>query len=109
MYKEELKDRRPVIMGHENIGIIVKAGKEFTRARASGRRSRFVEHYVACGKCEWCIKGDIAIGETPDWRSNPDGIRYGYSTADKPPHLWGGFANTCICHGMQSCTKCRTA
>jgi D-arabinose 1-dehydrogenase-like Zn-dependent alcohol dehydrogenase len=25
----------PVIMGHENIGYIAKAGREFTRARAS--------------------------------------------------------------------------
>ena len=30
--------------------------------------------------------------ENPDWRSNPDGIRYGYTSAEKAPHLWGGFA-----------------
>jgi threonine dehydrogenase-like Zn-dependent dehydrogenase len=23
---------------------------------------------------------------------NPDGIRYGYTSAEKAPHLWGGFA-----------------
>jgi threonine dehydrogenase-like Zn-dependent dehydrogenase len=30
--------------------------------------------------------------ENTDWRTNPDGIRYGYTSAEKPPHLWGGFA-----------------
>src|SRR5262249_52490737 len=27
-----------------------------------------------------------------DWRHNPDGIRYGYTSAERAPHLWGGFA-----------------
>src|SRR5260370_36864362 len=27
-----------------------------------------------------------------DWRLNPDAIRYGYTSSEKPPHLWGGFA-----------------
>jgi threonine dehydrogenase-like Zn-dependent dehydrogenase len=93
MYKEELKTGGPVIMGHENIGIIVKAGKEFTARKGFKVGDRvFVEHYVACGKCEWCHQGEYRHCENTDWRSNPDGIRYGYSTADKPPHLWGGFA-----------------
>ncbi|MDB5770535.1 MAG: D-arabitol-phosphate dehydrogenase, partial [Burkholderia sp.] len=30
MFKEGLKTGGPVIMGHENIGYIAKAGKEFT-------------------------------------------------------------------------------
>ena len=30
--------------------------------------------------------------ENTDWRINPDAIRYGYTSAEKPPHLWGGFA-----------------
>src|SRR5262249_13352816 len=28
-----------------------------------------------------------------DWRRNPDAIRYGYTSAEKAPHLWGGFAH----------------
>ncbi|HEV7617520.1 MAG TPA: alcohol dehydrogenase catalytic domain-containing protein [Burkholderiaceae bacterium] len=93
MFKEPLKTGGPVIMGHENIGYIAKAGKEFTARKGFKEGDLvFVEHYVACGKCEWCHQGEYRHCENTDWRYNPDGIRYGYSTSDKPPHLWGGFA-----------------
>jgi threonine dehydrogenase-like Zn-dependent dehydrogenase len=93
MYKEPLKTGGPVIMGHENIGYIAKAGKEFTARKGFKEGDLvFVEHYVSCGKCEWCHKGEYRHCEATDWRSNPDGIRFGYSTSNKPPHLWGGFA-----------------
>ena len=52
----------------------------------------FVEHYVMCGKCEWCHRGEYRHCENTDWRTNPDAIRYGYTSAEKAPHLWGGFA-----------------
>jgi len=51
----------------------------------------FVEHYVMCGKCEWCHLGPYRHCENTDWRFNPDAVRYGYTSAEKPPHLWGGF------------------
>jgi threonine dehydrogenase-like Zn-dependent dehydrogenase len=93
MFKEPLKTGGPVIMGHENIGYITKAGPEFTARKGFKEGDLvFVEHYVMCGKCEWCHKGEYRHCENTDWRFNPDGIRYGYSTSDKPPHLWGGFA-----------------
>ena len=80
-------------MGHENIGIIAKAGREFTRRKGFKEGDLvFVEHYVMCGKCEWCHLGQYRHCENTDWRTNPDGIRYGYTSAEKPPHLWGGFA-----------------
>ena len=44
----------PTIMGHENIGTIAKAGREFTRRKGFKEGDLvFVEHYVMCGKCEW--------------------------------------------------------
>lgn len=83
----------PVIMGHENIGYIAKAGREFTRRKGFKEGDLvFVEHYVACGKCEWCHLGQYRHCENTDWRNNPDSIRYGYTPADKAPYLWGGFA-----------------
>lgn len=83
----------PVIMGHENIGIIAKAGREFTRRKGFKEGDLvFLEHYVMCGKCEWCHQGQYRHCENTDWRSNPDAIRYGYTSAERPPHLWGGFA-----------------
>jgi threonine dehydrogenase-like Zn-dependent dehydrogenase len=83
----------PVIMGHENIGYIAKAGREFTKRKGFKEGDLvFVEHYVMCGKCEWCQLGQYRHCENTDWRYNPDAIRYGYTSAEKAPHLWGGFA-----------------
>jgi threonine dehydrogenase-like Zn-dependent dehydrogenase len=83
----------PTIMGHENIGTIAKAGREFTRRKGFKEGDLvFVEHYVMCGKCEWCHQGQYRHCENTDWRKNPEGIRYGYTPADRAPHLWGGFA-----------------
>jgi len=85
--------KAPVIMGHENIGYIAKAGREFTRRKGFKEGDLvFVEHYVMCGKCEWCHKGEYRHCEATDWRTNPDGIRYGYTSAERAPHLWGGFS-----------------
>ena len=84
----------PVIMGHENIGYIAKAGREFTQRKGFKEGDLvFVEHYVSCGKCEWCHQGQYRHCENTDWRGNPDAIRYGYTSAAKAPHLWGGFAH----------------
>ena len=46
----------------------------------------------SCGKCEWCHAGQYRHCENTNWRTNPDAIRYGYTSAEKAPHLWGGFA-----------------
>jgi threonine dehydrogenase-like Zn-dependent dehydrogenase len=82
-----------VIMGHENIGYIAKAGREFTRRKGFKEGDLvFVEHYVSCGQCEWCHSGQYRHCDNTDWRNNPDSIRYGYTSAEKAPHLWGGFA-----------------
>ncbi len=83
----------PVIMGHENIGVIARAGPEFVRRKGFKEGDLvFVEHYVMCGRCEWCHIGQYRHCENTDWRNNPDAIRYGYTSAKKAPHLWGGFA-----------------
>ena len=45
---------KPTIMGHENIGYIAKAGREFTQRKGFKEGDLvFVAHYVSCGKCEW--------------------------------------------------------
>ena len=104
MYKQALTGG-PVIMGHENIGTIAKAGRKFTERKGFKEGDRvFLEHYVACGQCEWCHLGQYRHCEATDWRSNPDGIRYGYTSAERAPHLWGGFAQyvylpwNCVLH-----------
>jgi threonine dehydrogenase-like Zn-dependent dehydrogenase len=83
----------PVIMGHENIGYIAKTGSEFTRRQGFKEGDLvFLEHYVSCGQCEWCHLGQYRHCENTDWRYNPNAIRYGYTSAEVAPHLWGGFA-----------------
>jgi threonine dehydrogenase-like Zn-dependent dehydrogenase len=83
----------PVIMGHENVGTIVRAGRGFVERQGLQEGDRvFVEHYVACYRCEWCRLGEYRHCELTDWRTNPDARRFGYTTSDNPYHLWGGFA-----------------
>lgn len=83
----------PVIMGHENIGYITNAGKQFMERKGVKEGDLvFVEHYVPCFKCEWCHAGEYRLCASTDWRNNPDAIRYGYTAEKRAPHLWGGFA-----------------
>ncbi|GAB2965329.1 alcohol dehydrogenase catalytic domain-containing protein [Amycolatopsis acidiphila] len=83
----------PVIMGHENVGVIAKAGAQFLARQGVEIGDRvFVEHYVPCLKCAWCHQGEYRHCEATDWRTNPDARRYGYTSAENPYHLWGGFA-----------------
>jgi len=83
----------PVIMGHENVGVIAKAGRAFSERKGLVEGDRiFVEHYVGCFRCEWCHAGEYRHCEATDWRTNPDARRYGYTSADNPYHLWGGFS-----------------
>ncbi|MGH3342966.1 MAG: zinc-dependent alcohol dehydrogenase [Carbonactinosporaceae bacterium] len=83
----------PVIMGHENVGVIAEAGPTFSQRHGVGVGDRvFVEHYVPCTRCEWCRLGQYRHCEATDWRTNPDARRYGYTSAENPFQLWGGFA-----------------
>ncbi len=83
----------PVIMGHENVGVIVEAGPQFVARQGLREGDRvFVEHYVACYRCEWCRLGEYRHCELTDWRTNPDARRYVYTSCENPYHLWGGFA-----------------
>ncbi|MCU1606316.1 MAG: alcohol dehydrogenase GroES domain protein [Modestobacter sp.] len=83
----------PVIMGHENVGVIADAGPDFQKRHGVRNGDRvFVEHYVGCFHCEWCHAGEYRHCENTDWRTNPDARRYGYTSAENPHHLWGGFS-----------------
>jgi threonine dehydrogenase-like Zn-dependent dehydrogenase len=83
----------PVIMGHENVGVLDEVGPKFRERHGVEEGDRiFVEHYVACYRCDWCHAGEYRHCEATDWRTNPDARRYGYTSAENPYHLWGGFA-----------------
>jgi threonine dehydrogenase-like Zn-dependent dehydrogenase len=100
----------PVIMGHENVGVIAKAGASFLERKGLQEGDRvFVEHYVGCFHCAWCHAGEYRHCELTDWRTNPDARRYGYTPAGNPGTLWGGFAQYMYCPGTPSRTKSRPA
>jgi threonine dehydrogenase-like Zn-dependent dehydrogenase len=88
-----LATQGPVIMGHENVGVIADAGANFLRRHDVSIGDRvFLEHYVGCFNCEWCRIGEYRHCEATDWRTNPDARRFGYTSADFPGTLWGGFS-----------------
>jgi threonine dehydrogenase-like Zn-dependent dehydrogenase len=81
----------PFTLGHELGGVIVEAGNEFTEDFMSkplrvGSRV-MIPPLMPCGRCYYCIHYPESANKclTP--------VYYGrYLGFDKPPHLWGGFA-----------------
>ena len=64
---------------------------------------------MSCAR-EWCHAGQYRHRENNNWRTNPDAIRYGYTSDEKPPHLWGGFAQHVLLaveRGGASCAEGR--
>jgi len=91
--KNYAKPIQNVIMGHENVGVIAKAGNKFLKRKGVKEGDRvLLEHYLPDMTCEWCHQGEYRHCEATDWHTNPNAIRYGYTSADVAPHLWGGFA-----------------
>ncbi len=87
------KPIKNVIMGHENVGVVYKAGKKWAQRKGVKEGDRILlEHYLPDMTCEWCHLGEYRHCYSTDWHTNPGAIRYGYTTADHAPHLWGGFA-----------------
>jgi len=56
-----LKNRAPLVLGHEPAGIITKKGSK-VRGFDVGDRV-FVHHHVACLKCHYCLRGDYTLCE----------------------------------------------
>ena len=76
----------PVIPGHEPLGLIEEIGSR-ARARwgvAEGDRVAVRSGY-GCGQCEACARWEP--------RHCPKrGGTYGYTDVNKPPYIWGGYA-----------------
>jgi threonine dehydrogenase-like Zn-dependent dehydrogenase len=81
----------PFTLGHELGGVIVEAGSEFKedfmgKPLKVGSRV-MIPPLMPCGRCYYCIHYPESANKclTP--------VYYGrYFGFDKPPHLWGGFA-----------------
>ncbi|MBB5420881.1 threonine dehydrogenase-like Zn-dependent dehydrogenase [Paraburkholderia atlantica] len=86
----------PVIMGHENVGTIEEVGEIAAKRWGVKPGDRVALHeYLPCWNCEWCMKGDFRLCMEVDFFNVKDRLntdRFGMSTANKAPHLWGGYA-----------------
>ncbi len=75
---------RPMIFGHENIGVIDRLGKGVEKdvlGQPLKEGDRVIFRSTPCGRCFNC-----SIGENCQVVKN-----YGFITSDQPPHLRGGF------------------
>lgn len=81
----------PFTLGHELAGVIVEIGDELKTdfmGKPIGLGSKLMlPPLMPCGHCEWCLH----YPETANKCLTP--VYYGrYLGFDKPPHLWGGWA-----------------
>ena len=84
----------PLIMGHENVGYLAKVGSTFARHKGVKEGDlMFLEHYLPCGNCEWDHMGEYRHCAATEWFYDPKAIRYGYTSIDTVPSLWGGFSH----------------
>jgi threonine dehydrogenase-like Zn-dependent dehydrogenase len=91
-YKLPLR-RGPLVMGHENVGRLARVGKSFAAHKGMKEGDLvFLEHYLPCGHCEWDHMGEYRHCAATEWFYDPNAIRYGYTSMDIAPGLWGGFS-----------------
>ena len=89
---ERIGARFPFILGHENIGIIEKLGKEASQRWKVSEGDRVaIEEPIPCGRCRYCLGGRYLRCD--------ENRRYGsHVQTTVPPFLWGGCSRYMYLH-----------
>ena len=78
----------PLIMGHVFVGTVESVGARAAKRWRVAPGDRVVtEAIVPCWACRHCVSGHYSLCDAGE-----DLLRYGLISADREPHLWGGFA-----------------
>ena len=85
-YDGEYHPYFPTIPGHEPLGVIAEIGPQAQQRWHVNVGDRVaVRSRYGCGQCEACAR--------EDHRRCANGGGYGFTGADTPPGLWGGYAD----------------
>jgi threonine dehydrogenase-like Zn-dependent dehydrogenase len=86
----------PKILGHENVGIVARLGKQAASKWKVKEGDRIaLEEYVPCGACKWCRSDDFRFCEQT---GRGGSLRYGSTPVDVWPSLWGGYSQYMYVH-----------
>lgn len=89
----------PRILGHEIVGTVEDLGDVSAEAWGLERGDRVVlEEYLPCGYCRFCRSSEfrLCLGSDP---SQPGPVmRYGSTSVDMSPSLWGGYSEHMYLH-----------
>jgi threonine dehydrogenase-like Zn-dependent dehydrogenase len=86
----------PKILGHENVGIVARLGKQAAAKWKVKEGDRIaLEEYVPCGACKWCRSDDFRFCEQT---GRGGSLRYGTTGIGVWPSLWGGYSQYMYVH-----------
>jgi len=86
----------PKILGHENVGLVARLGKGAGEKWQIAEGDRIaLEEYVPCGHCKWCHSDDFRFCKQT---GRGGSLRYGSTSIDTWPSLWGGYSEYMYVH-----------